>query len=127
MAKKEFRYRGKTLHELEQMSVTELADLFPSEIRRKIKRGFTEQEQTFLKKLMKKGKAETHCRDMIILPTMVGKTVAVHNGKTFEEVAITDEMIGHYLGEFSLTRKNVKHGAAGVGSTKSSAAAETRK
>jgi small subunit ribosomal protein S19 len=114
MAKKEFSYRGKSLHELEKMSVTELADLFPSDIRRKIKRGFTEQEQAFLKKLMKKGTAETHCRDMIILPTMVGKTVGIHNGKTFENVVITDEMIGHYLGEFSLTRKLVKHGSAGV-------------
>jgi small subunit ribosomal protein S19 len=118
MAKKEFSYRGKSLHELEKMSVTELADLFPSEIRRKIKRGFTEQEQVFLRKLMKKGgKVKTHCRDMIILPTMVGKTVGVHNGKGYEDVAITDEMIGHYLGEFSQSRKTVKHGAAGVGAT----------
>lgn len=117
MAKKEFTYRGKTLHELEGMSVNELALLFPSSIRRKIKRGFTEQEQTFLKKLMKKGSAKTHCRDMIILPTMVGKTVKIHNGKEFQDVILTDEMIGHYLGEFAGTRKNVKHGAAGIGST----------
>jgi small subunit ribosomal protein S19 len=127
MAKKEFSYRGKSLHDLEKMSVTELADLFPSDIRRKIKRGFTEQEQDFLKKLMKKGKVKTHCRDMIILPSMVGKTVGIHNGKTFDEVFLTEEMIGHYLGEFTLTRKVVKHGSAGVGATKSGAAAETRK
>jgi small subunit ribosomal protein S19 len=117
MAKKEFSYRGKSLHELEKMSVSELAELFPSNIRRKIKRGFTEQEQTFLKKLLKKGSAETHCRDMIILPNMVGKSVAVHNGKSFESVMITEEMIGHYLGEFSQTRRTVKHGAAGVSTT----------
>jgi small subunit ribosomal protein S19 len=117
MARKEFSYRGKSLHELEKMSVSELAELLPSNIRRKIKRGFTEQEQTFLKKLNKKGTAETHARDMIILPTMVGKSVKVHNGKEFTEVVITDEMIGHYLGEFSHTRRNVKHGSAGVGNT----------
>lgn len=115
MAKKEFSYRGKTMHELEKMSVSELGELFPSNIRRKIKRGFTEPEQTFLKKLLKKGSAETHCRDMIILPSMVGKSVSIHNGKSFEPVMITDEMIGHYLGEFSQTRRNVKHGSAGVG------------
>lgn len=121
MAKKEFNYRGKSLHELEQLSITELAELFPSEIRRKIKRGFTEQEQVFLKKLLKKGKAKTHCRDMIILPNMVGKTIEIHNGKTYEPLLVTDEMISHYLGEFSHTRRPIKHGAAGIGSTKSSA------
>jgi len=125
MAKKEFTYRGKTLHELQALSITELAELLPSEIRRKIKRGFTEQEQTFLKKLMKKGSAKTHCRDMIILPSMVGKTVKIHSGKAYEEVFLTDEMIGHYLGEFGHTRKLVKHGAPGVGATKSSAAAKS--
>ncbi len=118
MAKKEFSYRGKSLHELEKMSVSELADLFTSDIRRKIKRGFTEQEQTFLRKLLKSGRGKTHCRDMIILPNMVGKNVQLHNGKSFEDIAITDEMIGHYLGEFSHTRKVVKHGSAGVGVTK---------
>jgi small subunit ribosomal protein S19 len=118
MAKKEFTYRGKTMHELERMSVTELAPLFTASIRRKIKRGFTEQEQTFLKKLQKKGSAKTHCRDMIILPTMVGKNIKLHNGKTFEDVTVTEEMIGHYLGEFSQTRKSVKHGSAGIGATK---------
>jgi len=51
---------------------------------------------------------------------MVGKTVKIHNGKGFEELFVTDEMISHYLGEFSQTRKSVKHGAAGVGATKSS-------
>lgn len=117
MAKKEFSYRGKSLHELEKMSVTELADLFPSSVRRKIKRGFTEAEQTLIKKLGKKGTVKTHCRDMIILPSMVTKTIKLHNGKEFVDVLITEEMIGHYLGEFSQTRKSVKHGAAGVGIT----------
>lgn len=122
MAKKEFTYRGKTLHELEALSVTQLAELFTSSVRRKIKRGFTEQEQTFIKKLQKKGTVKTHCRDMIILPTMVGKTIKLHNGKSFEDVIVTEEMIGHYLGEFSQTRKSVKHGSAGVGATSSSGA-----
>jgi small subunit ribosomal protein S19 len=115
MAKKEFMYRGKNLHELEKLSISQLAELFPSEIRRKIKRGFTEQEQTMLRKLQKKGTVETHCRDMIILPIMVGKTIKVHSGKEFLPVVITEEMIGHYLGEFSHGRKPVKHGAAGIG------------
>ena len=114
MAKKEFTYRGMNLHELEKLSIAQLAEIFPSEIRRKIKRGFTEQEQTMLRKLQKKGSVKTHCRDMIILPVMVGKTIKVHNGKEFSDVMVTEEMIGHYLGEFSQTRRTVKHGNAGI-------------
>ncbi len=114
MAKKEFTYRGMNLHELEKLSIAQLAEIFPSEIRRKIKRGFTEQEQTMLHKLQKKGTIKTHCRDMIILPIMVGKTIKLHNGKEFVDIIVTEEMIGHYLGEFSQTRRVVKHGNAGI-------------
>jgi small subunit ribosomal protein S15e len=46
---------------------------------------------------------------MIILPEMVGSMVGVYNGKTFNQVEIKPEMIGHYLGEFSITYKPVKH------------------
>ena len=51
---------------------------------------------------------------------MVGKKVAIHNGKEFKEVEIRAEMIGHFLGEFALTRKIVKHSGPGVGATRSS-------
>ena len=53
---------------------------------------------------------------------MVGLTIYVHNGKEFSEVKLTAEMIGHRLGEFAATRRQVKHGAPGVGATRSSAA-----
>ena len=69
----------------------------------------------------KKDGVKTHCRDMIILPKMVGIMVKVYNGKTFFPVRITDEMLGHYLGEFVLTRKSVSHSAPGIGATRSSA------
>lgn len=115
MAKKEFKYRGKTLEELQALSIAEFALLLPSAQRRKIKRGFTEGEQTLVRKLQKKNTAKTHCRDMLILPAMVGKTVKVHNGKEFVDVVMTDEMIGHTFGEFSQSRKTVRHGAAGIG------------
>jgi len=51
---------------------------------------------------MKKNESniETHCRDAIILPEMVGKTIKVYSGKEFIPVTIIEEMIGHYLGEF---------------------------
>ncbi|MDP2947370.1 MAG: ribosomal protein S19 family protein, partial [Nanoarchaeota archaeon] len=47
--------------------------------------------------------------------------IGVHNGKEFVRVDINEEMLGHRLGEFAMTRKPTKHGAAGVGATKSSA------
>ncbi|AEA46992.1 30S ribosomal protein S19 [Archaeoglobus veneficus] len=117
---KEFRYRGHTIDELKQMSLEQIAELLPARERRKIRRGFTEQEEKLLRKLRKKGEARTHCRDMIVLPEMVGKVVYVHNGKEFVRVEIKPEMIGHRLGEFALTRRFEKHSGPGVGATRSS-------
>ena len=121
MAKKEFIYRGKTLEELQEMGLKELSVLFPAAARRKIKRGFTEQEKILLKNLRTSKKpVKTHCRTLLVLPEMVGKTIKVYNGKLFEDVIIHPEMIGHYLGEFSMTRKRVSHSSPGVGATRSS-------
>jgi len=53
---------------------------------------------------------KTWSRDSEIAPEMVGYVFGVHNGKTFIEVLIQEEMVGHHLGEFALTRKFVKHG-----------------
>jgi small subunit ribosomal protein S19 len=70
----------------------------------------------------KESNIKTHCRNAVILPEMVGLTIGIHNGKSFVNVTIQEEMIGHYLGEFMLTRKGVKHSAPGIGATRSSAA-----
>jgi small subunit ribosomal protein S19 len=117
---KDFRLHGYTLEELREMSIDEFVKLLPSRERRKMKRGFKEQEEKLLRKLRKKGIARTHCRDMIILPEMVGKVVYVHNGREFVRVEIKPEMIGHRLGEFALTRTFIKHSGPGVGATRSS-------
>lgn len=123
MAKKEFSYRGKTLEEMKMMSLNDLMLLLPARQRRSLKRGFTEQQKILLKHIRaKKGNMETHCKDMIILPEMVGLTISIHNGKKFVPVIIGEEMIGHYLGEFVMTREKVVHSAPGIGATKSSAA-----
>src|SRR3989344_1958765 len=53
---------------------------------------------------------KTWSRDSTVTPEMVGFTFAVHNGKVFNEVFITEDMVGHKLGEFSLTRKFIRHG-----------------
>jgi len=53
---------------------------------------------------------KTWARDSEISPEMIGYTFGVHNGKDFIEVTIKEEMVGHRLGEFALTRKFIKHG-----------------
>ena len=50
----------------------------------------------------------------------MGKNLEIYNGKSFEKVEVMPEMVGHYFGEFALTRGRVQHGAAGVGATRSS-------
>ncbi len=53
---------------------------------------------------------KTWSRASEISPEMVGYTFAIHNGKAFIEVSVTEDMIGHRLGEFSPTRKFLRHG-----------------
>ena len=122
MAKKEFSYRGKSLDELKDMSINDFAKLVPSRQRRCINRGFSDPEKILINKIKNGAKdLKTHCRDMIILPMMVGITIRVYNGKEFVQVMIESDMIGHYLGEFALTRKRIQHSAPGIGATRSSA------
>ena len=57
---------------------------------------------------------------MIIVPEMIHSQVAIYNGKQFNLVTITADMVGYYLGEFSITYRPVRHGRPGIGSTNSS-------
>ncbi|MBN3037463.1 MAG: 30S ribosomal protein S19 [Candidatus Diapherotrites archaeon] len=119
---KEFLYKGNTIEQLQAKTEEELMNLFPSRERRHMKRGWTEEEKKLLKKLRSSGEdavVRTHCRSMIVLPEMAGRKIAVYNGKEFTYLTIVPEMVGHRLGEFALTRKNVKHSAAGIGATRS--------
>ncbi|CAN0442823.1 unnamed protein product, partial [Ectocarpus sp. 12 AP-2014] len=84
---------------------------------------------------------KTHLRNMLIVPEMIGSIVGIYNGqcafpggdclakgippvshsrKSMNGVEIKPEMVGHYLGEFSITYKPVRHGRPGIGSTNSS-------
>lgn len=124
---KEFFYHGKTLEDVKKMSLEEFAGLVSSRARRKIKRGFTEQEKKLLEKFRENKKTiRTHCRDMVVLPEMVGKSVQVHNGKRWVPVELTFEMVGSRLGDFALTRGVVKHSSPGIGATRSSASLSVR-
>lgn len=61
-------------------------------------------------KLGDKTVIKTWARDSMITPEMIGFTFGVHNGKNFVEVRVTEDMVGHRLGEFSPTRKFIVHG-----------------
>jgi small subunit ribosomal protein S15e len=57
---------------------------------------------------------KTHLRNMVILPEMIGSVIGVYNGKVFNIVEIKPDMVGYYLGEFSITYKVKKLGKKGV-------------
>lgn len=126
---KEFTYRGRTSQQLKEISMDEFIQLLPSRQRRSLLRGLTDPQRIFLERI-KKIKQEsgeenekvirTHCRDMIILPEMIGLTILVHNGKEFVSVEVKRSMIGHYLGEFAITNRRVTHGTPGIGASRSS-------
>jgi len=126
---KEFMYRGHSLSSLQGMSMDEFINLLPARQRRSLQRGLTPEQRILLEKMrgaqesQKKGKevtVKTHVRDMIILPEMVGAKIFVHNGKEFVALDIKAEMIGHYVGEFAITNKPVRHGTPGIGASRSS-------
>jgi len=126
---KEFMYRGLTLNQLQSMSMDEFINLLPSRQRRSLHRGLQPEQRILLEKVrrsmeeLRKGgnpTVKTHVRNMIILPEMVGMAIHVHNGKEFVNVEIKPDMIGHYLGEFAVTNKPVRHGTPGIGASRSS-------
>ena len=124
-----FHYRGHTLEELKKMNMDEFVRLLPARARRSLRRGLPPRQKKLLERLRrayrakKRGKdilTRTHVRDMLIFPEMVGLQIGVYNGKSYEIVEVKPEMIGHYLGEFSQTRRHVQHGSPGIGATRSS-------
>jgi len=124
LQKKEFKYRSKTLVELKELNIREFAQLLRANEKRTALRQSDELQRFVLRckdKVNKKKPIKTHKRHLIIVPEMVGLTLGVYNGKEYVQFQIIEEMLGHRLGEFSLTRNKVKHGAAGIGATRSSA------
>jgi small subunit ribosomal protein S15e len=125
-----FTYRGVELEKLLDLSHEELLGYVHARARRRMQRGLKRKPMALIKKL-RKSKAgcgplekpkvvKTHLRNMIIVPEMIGTCCAVYNGKVFNMVDIKPEMVGFYLGEFSITYRPVRHGRPGLGSTNSS-------
>lgn len=127
MAIKQFSWKGISEEELKQLDLDKFIQLVGARPRRSLKRGFTPAQKALLKRIDSGDQnIKTHCRDMIILPKMIGKTISIYNGKEWQRLDIIPDMLGHYLGEFSLTRKSVTHSAAGIGATRSSKAVSAR-
>ena len=125
-----FSYRGIELSQLLDMTNEQLLPLFTSGVRRKFGRGLKRKPLALIKKLRlakknapqdeKPAVVKTHLRSMIVVPEMIGSIVGVYNGKEFIQVEIKPEMVGTYLGEYSLSYRPVKHGRPGIGATASS-------
>jgi small subunit ribosomal protein S19 len=138
--KKVFTYRGLTVEELQALPMFAPEDdpdalsvetIMPARARRSMGRGYAAgitngganlDEAHFINRLRENPdkKAKTHCRSLYILPEMVGRTLGIHDGRSFKMVEILPEMIGHALGEYAPTRRSVTHTGPGVGATRSS-------
>ncbi|RNJ59103.1 ribosomal protein S15 [Verticillium nonalfalfae] len=127
---RKFSYRGIDLEALLDLDSEQLRDVVHARARRRINRGLKRRPMGLIKKL-RKAKQEakpnekpdlvkTHLRDMIVVPEMIGSVIGIYSGKEFNQVEIKPEMVGHYLGEFSISYKPVKHGRPGIGATHSS-------
>ena len=119
---KEFSYKGLSLEELKALSTEKLMEILPARARRSLKRERNHDQSVLYKKLSSPEVTEykTHVRDALIIPAFIGKVVEVYNGNSYVKFEIRPEMLGHYLGEFAPTRKEVKHSGPGVGATRSS-------
>ncbi len=128
MAKK-FSYKGFDLEQLQKMPLDQFIKLIPTKVRRTMKRMSAGIRKTIekIRKAKKNGKImETHMRNMVVLPEMVGTRIKVYNGKEFFDVAIMPDMLGHRLGEYAITIKQVKHSGPGIGATRGSKGVELK-
>eukprot|EP01083_Nonionella_stella_P157006 509081_1 len=127
---KKFQYRGMDLETMLELTNEEFSKHVNARQRRRMNRGLQRKCNTLMTRLRKDMKAappgerpdgvKTHVRSMIIVPEMIGSVVGVYNGKTFNGIEIKPDMVGHYLGDFSITYKPVRHGRPGIGATNSS-------
>tara|TARA_B100000965_G_scaffold351627_1_gene326341 strand:+ start:489 stop:980 length:492 start_codon:yes stop_codon:yes gene_type:complete len=126
---REFLYRGYKIEELKAMPLVLpdddpgicIADIVPAKVRRTLLNGLPREQQHLYDRVVKSERTvRTHCRSMYVMPAMVGKTIAIHNGQKFVEIEVREQMIGHALGEFAPTRRGVTHTGVGVGATRGS-------
>ncbi|KAG5860456.1 ribosomal protein S19 [Encephalitozoon hellem] len=128
---RKYTYRGVPMEELERMPFSEVAKLFPSRLRRKVRRGLSSREVQLIKDCIaakaacntnteKPEMVRTQARSAIIWPAMIGALVGVHVGNGYLPVEIKPEMVGFKLSDFAPTRVIPKHGRPGIGASSSS-------
>jgi small subunit ribosomal protein S15e len=123
-------YRGHELEKLLEMEMPEIVNLMNSRQQRRFKRGIPGKYDRFIKKLRQAKKdvpvgekpkpVKTHLRDCIIVPQMCNSVIECYGGKYWNPIEVKADMVGHYLAEFSMTYKPIRHGKVGVGATRSS-------
>ena len=123
-------YRGHELDKLLEMSPDEVVALMNSRQRRRFKHGIQGKYERLIKKLRiakknvqpgeKPKGVKTHLRNCIIVPEMCNSIVDVYGGKYWNPVEVKADMVGHYLAEYSMTYKPIRHGRVGKGATRSS-------
>lgn len=123
-------YRGIEIDKLLEMNTEVVVALFKSGQRRRFHRGIHPKYDRLIKKIKtvvkntphgeKPKGVKTHLRNAIIMPEMVGGIAEVYSGKYWTPVEIKADMIGQYLGEYSMTYKPIKHGKVGHGATRGS-------
>lgn len=120
-----FTFRGKTTEELQKLSVDDFAKLLKSRQKRAMKRmGIRYKELIARVEKVKASGAKkvikTQIREALILPSWIGMSFAVHNGKEFKQIEIRPEMLGHRLGDYAFSTKRVVHSAPGIRATRGS-------
>ena len=123
-------YRGHELDKLLDMNMETIVNLMKSRQQRRYRHGLSGKYERLIKKLRLQKKnavpgekpqtVKTHLRNAIIVPEMCGSVVDVYGGKYWNSVEVKADMIGHFLAEYSMTYKPVRHGKVGVGATRSS-------
>ena len=112
------------------MNMDQVVHLMKSRQQRRFRHGIHGKYDRLIKKLRTSKKeavpgekpkgVKTHLRNAIIVPEMCGSVIDVYGGKYWNPVEVKADMIGHFLAEFSMTYKPIRHGKVGVGATRSS-------
>jgi small subunit ribosomal protein S19 len=117
-------FRGMNAEQLQKLSMEDFSKLLKSRPRRALKRMSANYKSLIAKvdaaKKSGKKSIKTDIREAVILPAWIGMTISVHNGKTYQDLAITTDHIGHRLGDFAYTTKHVQHSAPGIRATRGS-------
>ena len=118
-------FRGKTPTDLVSLQKDDYLKMVNSRERRSIMRSGVRYRK-LLEKIERYHKnnihkpVRTHEREAVIMPSWVGMKFEVYNGKEFKQIAITANMLGHRLGEYSHSTKRVMHSAPGIRATRGS-------